>query len=477
MGEDNASDIDGGGSAAGLEDPRGELPPIKQWRKASDPEFSVQGQGRRGGFSPSRVSNPGRISRAAASFVDLPSSPGAHDGGVKDSEEDRRRRFLKEKRMREEAQRQEDFDRAQDEEEERKSAELARLDSRRMAIRLRIQEQHEAHTRVAEQRCHADLMARANVQKFKSYKPLYERLQQEFEKRQVEHAKARRDEYDALQPMRLVRPGQIISGEVKLVPLGKPRRSLSVGPRERSPSSVMHALPPRRSLAGQQDFLAKPHRKSIVLPAVGSSKKHLILVREAGETDDGETCNTMEQLEAAEEAAATEAYEEAIEAGATEVEAEEAGNEAAMEVDADAEVEAAAEVAFEETYTEALAEGMTEEEATPEDAEPEAEVAAEECAPEEPAADEATPEDAEPEAEVAAEECAPEEPAADEATPEDAEPEAEVAAEECAPEEPAADETAPEAAEPATAAEEAVAEPEVTEVAAEPEAEAAAAEA
>lgn len=60
---------------------------------------------------------------------------------VKDSEEDRRRRFLKEKRMREEAQRQEDFDRAQDEEEERKSAELARLDSRRMAIRLRIQEQ------------------------------------------------------------------------------------------------------------------------------------------------------------------------------------------------------------------------------------------------------------------------------------------------------------------------------------------------
>lgn len=80
------------------------------------------------------------------------------------------------------------------------------------------------------------------------------------------------------------------------------------------------------------------------------------------QTDDGEPCNTMEQLEAAEEAAATEAYEEAIEAGATEVEAEEAGNEAAMEVEADVEVEAAAEVAFEETYTEALVEGMTEEE-------------------------------------------------------------------------------------------------------------------
>lgn len=97
-------------------------------------------------------------------------------------------------------------------------------------------------------------------------------------------AKQRKDAYHALQPMRLVRPHQIISGEVKLVPLGnvtEERRAISAGPRNISP--IARALAPRRSLAGQQEFVAKPQRRSLVLPATGTLKKHHILAMEAGE--------------------------------------------------------------------------------------------------------------------------------------------------------------------------------------------------
>lgn len=100
----------------------------------------------------------------------------------------------------------------------RRDEEQARLDARRAAIRERIVKQHAISAKLAEERSKAEEAARANLARFRTDKPLYEKLQEEYERQQAALEAEKKRLYDEEAKNKLVRPRQIMSGQVQIKP-------------------------------------------------------------------------------------------------------------------------------------------------------------------------------------------------------------------------------------------------------------------
>ncbi|GAX78884.1 hypothetical protein CEUSTIGMA_g6323.t1 [Chlamydomonas eustigma] len=137
------------------------------------------------------------------------------------SEEERlkRRQWAFEKRRREEAKARAEAERAAMEESKRKEEEEAKLEHRRAQIRERILRQQEIAARQAYEEAAAEERARQEISRFKGQKPLFEKLQEEYEhmKEQQEDELQRRY-VEEVGRFKVARPHQIIAGEVVVKP-------------------------------------------------------------------------------------------------------------------------------------------------------------------------------------------------------------------------------------------------------------------